>query len=112
MVFAGMPMGVAYAQDAPITVAIKTALGSAPNWLAIDKQIGANKAVVAVFDIKLVKIQEMINTALKSKKGEAWCPSKSIIERAMIAPAPVVSSAFANARVPPNRKIVCESMAW
>ena len=50
--------------------------------------------------------------ALKSKKGEAWCPSKSIIERAMIAPAPVVSSAYANARVPPNRKIVCESMAW
>ena len=62
--------------------------------------------------MKLVNAQEITNTALKSKKGDACWPNNAIIERAIMAPAPVVSSAFANARVPPKRKIVCESIAW
>ena len=54
---AGIPIGVAYAQEPPITQAISTALGSAPIPVAIDKHIGAISAVVAVFDIKLVSTQ-------------------------------------------------------
>ena len=104
MVFAGMPMGVAYAQDAPITVAIKTALGSAPNWLAIDKQIGANKAVVAVFDIKLVKIQLIRKIVASSRNGLGVSPKKPIMVLAIVNPAPLSRNAVANANVPPNKK--------
>ena len=45
-----------------MTHAIKTALGSAPIPSAMDKQIGAIRAVAAVFDIKLVNTQQMIKT--------------------------------------------------
>ena len=62
MVLAGMPIGVAYAQEPPMTHAIRTALGSAPIPSAMDKQIGAINAVVAVLDIKFVMIQQRINT--------------------------------------------------
>ena len=57
IVFAGIPIGVAYAHDPPMTHAISTALGSAPIPCAIDTAIGAISAVVAVFDIKLVSTQ-------------------------------------------------------
>ena len=43
IVFAGIPIGVAYAQEPPITHAIRTALGSAPMPCAMDIQIGAIK---------------------------------------------------------------------
>mgnify|MGYP003200247898 CR=1 FL=1 len=62
IVFAGIPIGVAYAQEPPITHAIRTALGSAPIPCAIDRQIGTIRAVVAVFDIKFVRIQQRMNT--------------------------------------------------
>ena len=57
MVFAGIPIGVANAQEPPITHAISTALGSAPMPCAMDTPIGAISAVVAVFDIKFVSAQ-------------------------------------------------------
>ena len=53
IVLAGIPIGVAYAQEPPITHAINTALGSAPIPCAMERQIGTISAVVAVFDISL-----------------------------------------------------------
>ena len=67
MVLAGMPMGVAYAQEPPITQAISTALGSAPMLWAMDRQMGTIRAVVAVLDIKFVREQHRINTIKVSR---------------------------------------------
>ena len=64
MVFAGIPIGVAYAQEPAITVAITTALGSAPRLFARDTAIGIISAVVAVFDMKFVSTQAVSYTHL------------------------------------------------
>ena len=63
--FAGIPIGVAYAQEPPITHAINTALGSAPIPFAIDTQIGTINAVVAVLLMKFVSTQEGEDLAKK-----------------------------------------------
>ena len=44
IVFAGIPIGVAYAQLPPMTVAMRTAFGSAPSSVAILKAIGTRSA--------------------------------------------------------------------
>ena len=62
IVLAGMPIGVAYAHEPPMTQAIRTALGSAPMPWAMERQIGTINAVVAVLDIKFVSTQQRINT--------------------------------------------------
>ena len=93
-----------------MTVAISTARGSAPIPLAMERLIGTNNAVVAVFDIKLVKVADMIRTANNNAKGEAFLPSMPIAVSAIIAPEPVLSKAAARASVPQKRKIVCISM--
>ena len=59
-------MGVAYAQEPPITTAIRTALGSAPIPVAIERLIGTSSAVVAVLDMKFVSTVEIRNTVANS----------------------------------------------
>ena len=93
-----------------MTHAIRTALGSAPIPWAMDIQIGAIRAVVAVFDIKFVMIQHRINTTKVNSTGEGFSPNVPITLSAISSPAPVTSSAFARESVPPNRKIVFKSM--
>ena len=110
IVFAGIPIGVAYAQEPPITHAISTALGSAPIPCAIDRQIGTIRAVVAVFDIKFVKIQQRINTTNVSMYGDGFSPSVPITLLAISSPAPVSCKAAARESVPPKRKIVLRSL--
>ena len=110
IVFAGIPIGVAYAQEPPITHAISTALGSAPIPCAIDRQIGTIRAVVAVFDIKFVRIQQRMNTTNVSTYGDGFSPSAPITLLAISSPAPVSCSAAARESVPPKRKIVLRSM--
>ena len=60
--------------EPPITVAINTALGSAPMDCAMDKLIGTIKAVVAVFDIKFVKITHITNIITNKIVGEGFSP--------------------------------------
>ena len=67
--FAGIPIGVAYAQEPAITVAITTALGSAPRLFARETAIGIINAVVAVFDIKFVSAQVTMNITRRSRIG-------------------------------------------
>ena len=74
MVLAGIPIGVAYAQEPPITQAIRTALGSAPIPFAMDTQIGAISAVVAVLLMKLVSTQQSINTTNVNRYGDGLSP--------------------------------------
>ena len=110
MVLAGIPIGVANAQDPPITHAISTALGSAPMPCAMDTPIGAISAVVAVFDIKFVMIQQSMKITNVNMYGEGLSPSIPITLSAISSPAPVASSADARESVPPNKKIVFKSM--
>ena len=110
IVFAGIPIGVAYAQEPPITHAIRTALGSAPMPCAMDIQIGAINAVVAVFDMKFVSRQQSTNTTNVNTYGDGLSPSIAITFPAIISPAPVSPRADASESVPPNRKIVFRSM--
>ena len=106
IVLAGIPIGVAYAQEPPITHAINTALGSAPIPSAMERQIGTISAVVAVFDIKLVMIQHSKNTTNVNTYGEGFAPRAPITLFAITSPAPVSCSADARESVPPNRKMV------
>ena len=108
--FAGIPIGVAYAQDPPMTHAIRTARGSAPMPCAMDRQIGTISAVVAVLDIKLVITQHSKNTTSVSTYGEGLDPSAPITLFAICSPAPVSCRAAARERVPPKRKMVFRSM--
>ena len=93
-----------------MTHAIRTALGSAPIPCAIETQIGAMSAVVAVFDMKFVMIQHRINTTKVNSTGDGFAPNAPITLSAIISPAPVTSNAFARDKVPPNRKMVFRSM--
>ncbi len=70
IVFAGIPIGVAYAHEPPMTHAINTALGSAPIPCAIDIQIGTISAVVAVLDMKFVITQHSIKITNVSTYGD------------------------------------------
>ena len=90
MVFAGIPIGVAYAQDPPITHAISTALGSAPIPWAMERQIGTISAVVAVLDIKFVMIQQSRNTTSVKMYGDGFSPNAPITLPAINSPAPVL----------------------
>lgn len=91
MVLAGIPIGVANAQEPPITHAISTALGSAPMPCAMDTPIGAISAVVAVFDIKFVMIQQSMKITNVNMYGEGLSPSIPITLSAISSPAPVAS---------------------
>ena len=55
-----------------MTHAISTALGSAPIPCAMERQIGTISAVVAVFDMKFVMIQQRINTTNVSTYGDGF----------------------------------------
>ena len=103
MVFAGIPIGVAYAQEPAITVAITTALGSAPRLFARDTAIGIISAVVAVFDMKFVSTQVTIKITRRRRIGLGSAPRSPTILSAISSPAPVVSNAFASVREPPKR---------
>lgn len=74
--------------DPPITVAISTALGSAPMEFAIDKLIGTRRAVVAVLDMKFVITADKTSTTIRSKNGDGLLPRVSTMVSAMNAPAP------------------------
>ncbi len=93
-----------------MTQAISTALGSAPIPWAMETQIGAIRAVVAVLDMKLVMMQHSMNTTKVNSTGDGSAPSAPITLSAIISPAPVFSNAVANDKVPPNRKIVFRSI--
>ena len=110
IVFAGIPIGVAYAQLPPITVAMRTAFGSAPSSVAMLSAIGTRRAVVAVLLMKFVRIQAIMKITNVSMNGEGLDQQSPMTASATIAPAPLVSRASARARVPPKRKIVCMSM--
>ena len=110
MVFAGIPIGVAYAQEPAITVAITTALGSAPRLFARETAIGIINAVVAVFDIKFVSAQVTMKITRRSTIGFGSAPRSPTILSAISSPAPVVSSAFASVSDPPKRSTTFRSM--
>ena len=77
---------------------------------AMDIQIGAINAVVAVFDMKFVSRQQSTNTTNVNTYGDGLSPSIAITFPAIISPAPVSPRADASESVPPNRKIVFRSM--
>ena len=77
---------------------------------AMDRQMGAIRAVVAVLDIKLVMTQQRMNTTKVSSSGEGLAPSRPMTASAIILPAPDLSRASARDRVPPKRKMVFMSM--
>ena len=77
---------------------------------AMDTPIGAISAVVAVFDIKFVMIQQSMKITNVNMYGEGLSPSIPITLSAISSPAPVASSAEARESVPPNKKIVFRSM--
>ena len=108
---AGVPIGVAKAQDEPITTAIKTARGSAVSEPAMESPIGARRAAVAVLDIKLVSKQLNNKIVSINKDGLGLSPSKPKIKWAMSAPAPVRWRASARASVPANKKTTWLSIA-
>ena len=110
--FAGIPIGVAYAQEPAITVAITTDRGSAPRLFARETAIGIISAVVAVFDIKLVSTQVTRKITRRSRIGFGLDPSRPTILSAIILPAPVTSSAFAREREPPKRRTTFKSMEF
>ena len=93
--FAGIPIGVAYAQEPPMTHAISTALGSAPIPCAMETQIGAISAVVAVFDIKFVSTQQSINTTNVSIYGDGFSPRTPITAFKISSPAQIVCNTIA-----------------
>ena len=66
--------------------------------------------MVAVLDIKFVKIQHSINTTKVRTYGEGFSPKTPITFLAISSPAPVVCNADASESVPPKRKIVFKSM--
>ena len=107
---AGIPIGVAYAQEPAITVAITTALGSAPRLFARETAIGIISAVVAVFDMKFVSAQVTINITRRSTIGFGSAPRRPTILSAISSPAPVVSRALASVRDPPKRNTTFRSM--
>ena len=69
-------MGVAYAQEPAITVAITTALGSAPRLFARETAIGIISAVVAVFDIKFVSAQVTMKITRRRITGFGSAPRR------------------------------------
>ena len=93
-----------------MTQAIRTALGSAPMPCAIERQMGAIRAVVAVLDMKLVITQQRMNTTKVKRRGEGLDPSAPITLPAIISPAPVLCRAAARESVPPKRKMVLRSI--
>ena len=95
-----------------MTHAIRTALGSAPIPWAMDIQIGAIRAVVAVFDIKFVSAQVTMNMTRRSTIGLGSAPRSPTILSAISSPAPVVSNAFASVREPPKRNTTFRSMEF
>ena len=107
---AGIPIGVAYAHEPPMTQAMSTARGSAFIPWAIERQMGAMRAVVAVLLMKFVITQHSMNTTNVNTVGEGFSPNAPITVSAMSLPAPVLSRADARERVPPNRNIVLRSM--
>ena len=106
--FAGIPIGVAYAQEPAITVAITTALGSAPRLFARETAIGIISAVVAVFDMKFVSAQVTMNITRRSTIGFGSAPRSPTILSAISSPAPVVSRALASVRDPPKRILLSD----
>lgn len=110
MVLAGIPIGVAYAQDAPITVAINTALGSAPIDCANCNPIGTNSAVAAVLDIKFVNTADKIKITAITIYGLGLLPNNPMIVFATTEPAPVFTRAVAIDKEPTNKNIVFISM--
>ena len=93
-----------------MTQAMRTARGSAPMPWAMERQIGAISAVVAVLDMKFVITQHSSSTTKVSRYGEGFAPSRPITLSAIIWPAPVLCRAEARDSVPPKRKMVLRSM--
>ncbi len=61
-----------------MTQAMRTALGSAPIPWAMERQMGAISAVVAVLDIKFVIRQQRIKTTNVKSSGEGLSPRAPI----------------------------------
>ena len=66
--FAGIPIGVAYAQEPAITVAITTALGSAPRLFARDTAIDGTIGIVTDRAIPKLKPKLVPNTKKEAVK--------------------------------------------
>lgn len=96
--------------DPPITVAIKTALGSAPIACDMEIEIGTIRAVVAVFDIKFVSVAQIIKIIIISAVGEGLSPNFDTIVLAIKSPVPVSFKADASARDPTYKRIVFMSI--
>ena len=107
---AGIPIGVAYAHDPAITVAITTALGSALRLSASDTAIGTISAVVAVLDMKFVSTHVTTNITSKRTIGLGLEPIIPTILSAISIPAPVFSRALASASEPPNNSTTFKSI--
>ena len=110
IVFAGIPIGVAYAHDPAITVAITTALGSALRLSASDTAIGTISAVVAVLDMKFVSTHVTTNITSRRTVGLGLEPIIPTILSAISVPAPVFSRALASASEPPNNSTTFKSI--
>ena len=72
--------------------------------------MGAMSAVVAVLLMKFVMTQQRMNTTNVNIVGEGLSPNAPITVSAINLPAPVLSRAEANERVPPKRNIVLRSI--
>ena len=93
-----------------MTVAMIMERGSAPRLSAREVAIGTIRAVVAVLDMKLVSAQPTAKMTTSRTMGLGLEPRAPTMASAMRLPAPVVSSALARAREPPNSRTTFRSM--
>ena len=78
IVFAGIPIGVAYAKELAITIAASTAFESKPSWAAKLRSIGTNNAQVAVLDIKFVINTPSTKITTSTTIGDGLAPTVKI----------------------------------
>src|SRR5574344_1083631 len=109
-VFGGVPTGDANAQEAATAIAINTARGSAPRFLAIAIPIGHSRAADAVLDMNWVRPQDRMNRTAVTTIGEGEPPIRPTVQSAINLPAPVTSIALDTGIIPANRKMVTQSM--
>ena len=75
-----------------------------PADLVREIELAVQVGGLAVFDIKLVKIQLIRKIVASSRNGLGVSPKKPIMVLAIVNPAPLSRNAVANANVPPNKK--------
>ena len=86
--------------------------GFSPSSWARVMTMGHMAAAVAVWDMILPRMMQMMATAPYSTQGEMFSPAMPMMVLAMSRPAPLFSTPTANPREPPSTMTVTQSMPW